>query len=198
MNFDLPPTLTSLRQDITSWPAIRHRLLGGWSYVLTAIAFLAVAVPMLLSGLVTLLVNLGRLLVWLAGLLDSIGSYLQQARPTLEQTPHDDPALEPLARLVDSHEQAHRLSELIDSTDGLLVDAAVRASIESMQLVDDANPEIPIEGYVIAMPSSSVPDSPVPDSHVAASRPRTRKRSASGSKRTTPAGFNAGPARPAR
>ncbi len=197
MNFDLPPTLTSLRQDLASWPAIRHRLLGGWSYVLTAIAFLAVAVPMLLSGLVTLLVNLGRLLVWLAGLLESIGSYLQQARPTLEQTPHDDPALMPLSRLVDSPEQAHRLSALIDSTDELLLDAAVRASVDSMQLVNDASPDIPVEGYVIAMPSSPIPDSPVPGSHVTASRTRTRKRSASGSKRTTPAGFNAGPARPA-
>lgn len=192
MNLDY----AQLRSDLTHWPALRHRLLGGWSYVLTAAAFLAVVLPILSAilwgGLLGLLVNLGRLLVWTAGLLQSIGTTLQQAQPELAvelvktsealgQTTAPAPDL--LARLADSPEQAHRLGALIDSTDELLIDAAVRASIESMQLVDDANPKIPIEGYVIAMPSS-----PVPDSHVTASRPRSRKRSANGSKQTTASG----------
>lgn len=172
MNFDLPPSLANLRQDISSWPAIRHRIAGGWSYLLTAVAFLAVVIPVLLTGLVTLLVNLGRLLVWLAGLLESIGSYLQQARPALEHTPQDDPALEPLARLIDTPEELTALQALVDGTSS----------------------DIPVEGYVIAMPSSPIPESPVPDSHVTASRPRTRKRSAAGSKRTTPAGSGFGAA----
>jgi hypothetical protein len=154
----------SLPTDWSDWPAIQYRLRGGRNAVITTLAFIAVIIPILWSGLLVTVAGFGRLLLHVSRLLTAAGEVLQEAEAPANRDPDQVP------------------------------DRVVIHAIEHLELVDDStNPDELGGGYVVAMPSCPLPEKSHATLHERPQRQTSRKRSpGAGRKTSARRGFQSG------